>query len=394
MIRLKSRQFRLETQEVFLEELEKYPLWSMQLEGNLPGMKDLRRKVKSKYKSIVISKKEKNIMSLPEGEQTMVFNDMEGVKGTLKELGEALLCNVEVNGEQIFHDFHNLMDMAHTITNEEIKLKHFHQTIFGAVADVNKDLGLSSDEEEEEGNLKIDLQQVPQFKSSLELNDENTTPFTPSKIKEEEEEEKEVKKTSFSLDDFTQENTKIKTDSPCCSKEEEEEEEEEQEKTTGECISKERKKSHSKKNMKRKNTAHKKTSEKKKRKIEEEEEGEQQEQVSDLMKIITNMSEMEMKESDMKLLAAHLDKSTVKSVKSTLDVMGENIPVIHDTFKIILKFALTLQKMLKRIPYKYDESTGEPIIQCSGCHLHCVGNWNLPNPSGRPVKQIEEISKK
>ena len=106
----------------------------------------------------------------------------------------------------------------------------------------------------------------------------------------------------------------------------------------------------------------------------------------ELLKILSNLEKMDMKETDMGLLAKHLDLHTQGTMKKTIEMMADNIPTIFDTFKIICKFTMTLKKMLNCIPYKIDEKTGEPIIQCSGCHLHCVGNWNLPNPAGRPLK--------
>ena len=105
------------------------------------------------------------------------------------------------------------------------------------------------------------------------------------------------------------------------------------------------------------------------------------------LKIVANLEDLEMKESNMALLAEHLDKHARGRMKNTLELIEENIPKIYDTFKVICKFTISLKKMLNHIPFKLDEKTGEPIILCGGCHLHCVGNWNLPNPTGRPSKE-------
>ena len=105
------------------------------------------------------------------------------------------------------------------------------------------------------------------------------------------------------------------------------------------------------------------------------------------LKIMANLEDLEMKESNMALLAEHLDKHTCGRMKSTLELMEENIPKIYDMFKVICKFTISLKKMLNHIPFKLDEKIGEPIILCRGCHLHCAGNWNLPNPTGRPSKE-------
>ena len=105
------------------------------------------------------------------------------------------------------------------------------------------------------------------------------------------------------------------------------------------------------------------------------------------LKIVANLEDLDMKESNMALLAEHLDKHARGKMKSTMELMEENIPKIYDTFKVICKFTISLKNMLNHIPFKIDEQTGEPIILYGGCHLHCVGNWNLPNPTGRPPKE-------
>ena len=109
---------------------------------------------------------------------------------------------------------------------------------------------------------------------------------------------------------------------------------------------------------------------------------------SQFKKLWKNIKGMEMKNSEMELLASHLDEHTQGTLKSARTLINENIPKIHETFQVIYKFTLTLKKMLKAIPYKKDDTTGEPIIECAGCHLHCVSNWNLPGPSGQPTKDL------
>ena len=97
---------------------------------------------------------------------------------------------------------------------------------------------------------------------------------------------------------------------------------------------------------------------------------------------------MEMKNSDMELLAKHLDKNTQGTLKTAKKLINENLPKKHETFQVIYKYALTLKKMLISIPYKKNEDTREVMIQCAGCHLHCISNWNLSSPSGRPMKEL------
>ena len=62
------------------------------------------------------------------------------------------------------------------------------------------------------------------------------------------------------------------------------------------------------------------------------------------LKIVANLEDLEMKESNMALLAEHLDKHAHGRMKSTLELMEENIPKIYDTFKVICKFTISLKK--------------------------------------------------
>ena len=113
---------------------------------------------------------------------------------------------------------------------------------------------------------------------------------------------------------------------------------------------------------------------------------------TDFKQIKKYIEEMEMKNSDMDLLAKHLDENTEGTLKTAKKLINENLPKIQETFQVIYKYALTLKKMLKSIPYKKNEDTGEVMIQCMGCHLHCMSNWNLPGPSGRPTKELAASS--
>ena len=73
---------------------------------------------------------------------------------------------------------------------------------------------------------------------------------------------------------------------------------------------------------------------------------------------------MEMKNSDMDLLAKHLDENTQGTLKTAKKLINGNLPKIHETFQVIYKYALTLKKMLKSILYKKNEDTREVMIVC------------------------------
>ena len=76
---------------------------------------------------------------------------------------------------------------------------------------------------------------------------------------------------------------------------------------------------------------------------------------TDFKQIKKNIEEMEMKNSDMDLLAKHLDENTQGTLKTAKKLINENLPKIHETFQVIYEYALTLKKMLKSIPYRKNE---------------------------------------
>ena len=47
------------------------------------------------------------------------------------------------------------------------------------------------------------------------------------------------------------------------------------------------------------------------------------------LKIVANLEDLEMKESNMAILAEHLDKHAHGRMKSTMELMEENIPKIY-----------------------------------------------------------------
>ena len=51
------------------------------------------------------------------------------------------------------------------------------------------------------------------------------------------------------------------------------------------------------------------------------------------LRIMANLEDLEMKESNMALLIENLDKHAHGRMKSTMELMEENIPKIYDTLK-------------------------------------------------------------
>ena len=60
--------------------------------------------------------------------------------------------------------------------------------------------------------------------------------------------------------------------------------------------------------------------------------GENTRNMEQCLKIVANLEDLDMKESNMAILAEHLDKYARGRMKSTMELMDENIPKIYDTF--------------------------------------------------------------
>ena len=98
------------------------------------------------------------------------------------------------------------------------------------------------------------------------------------------------------------------------------------------------------------------------------------------LKIVANLEDLEMKESNMALLAEHLDKHARGRMKNTLELMEENIPKIYDTFKVICKFTTSLKKMLNHIPFKLDEKNGRTYNTMRRMSFTLRWKLELPQP--------------
>ena len=98
------------------------------------------------------------------------------------------------------------------------------------------------------------------------------------------------------------------------------------------------------------------------------------------LKIIANLEDLEMKESNMAPLAKHLDKHACGRMKTTLELMEENIPKIYDTFKVICKFTISLKKMLNHILFKIDEKNRRTCNTMQGMSFTLCLKLEPPQP--------------
>ena len=81
----------------------------------------------------------------------------------------------------------------------------------------------------------------------------------------------------------------------------------------------------------------------------------------------------------------YLDKHTTESFKSTLEILNENIPKIHNSLVALKSYTKGMDKILKKIPYQINPQTNEVILKCGCCILHCPQNWNMSSSPGCPT---------
>ena len=357
MYQVENVKFRVNTRDYLLENMEKHPLWFNALKERHPEG-DLTEILKSLFKTTLLE------ACLPEKRTLVIINkkftfkSIDNVQTLLTSVGKIFMCNIEMNSVPIYSALENMIILNLKFTENDIQAISLLPTLCGMPSEkpiVQNELDLSSSDSEEEEEVKPPPSFLPSTSNDeggLLSNDDNTRPFTPPN----------------ELDEFFLTNPLVIV-----------KEEPEDDPKPGPSSKPPKKEKSSRKRKKEASSAEQEKNDNKKKKSSTTDEEE-------LLKILSNLEQMDMKETDMGLLAKHLDLHTQGTMKKTINMMADNVPAIFDTFKIICKFTMTLKKMLNYIPYKIDEKTGEPIIQCAGCHLHCVGNWNLPNPTGRPTK--------
>ena len=99
-------------------------------------------------------------------------------------------------------------------------------------------------------------------------------------------------------------------------------------------------------------------------------------------------------DGDMTKFLEHLDHHTKDLFQSTKEVLDENLPIIYNSLATVKSFISLLGKIIKKIPHEIDPISGEIILKCKGCLLHCPQNWSLTSPPGRPTANSIKKKKK
>ena len=310
MYLLNAKQISATTRDKLVDQVEKLPIWTTSLSQSLYGGEPVDgKKVKETFRKVVLECKEKNILVVPGGKK-VAFHTEEDVHRFLLEVGKTFLCNIVVNNSAMYEDMNNFLILNLEIQDDVIKYVSIHPTMFGLGAEMRSqvdDLDLSSDDEDNDF-FSDKSPPLPLFTDA-----EDTRPFSPNLCEKTPKDDCAVqhllKREHRNEDDVTSQ-TKTKE-------------------------KKERKRSSNKRKMVE-STEEKRTPKKKKRK--EEQPANKTGILNDLSAIMANLNDMDMKNTDMTLLAEHLNTHTTGVMKKTCQLMDKNIPKIYETFQVIVKF--------------------------------------------------------
>ena len=87
-------------------------------------------------------------------------------------------------------------------------------------------------------------------------------------------------------------------------------------------------------------------------------------------------------DGDMAKFLEHLDHHTRDLFQSTKEVLDENLPISYNSFATVKSFISSLGQIIKNILHEIDPISGEIILKCKRCLLHCPQNWSLTSPPG------------
>ena len=87
-------------------------------------------------------------------------------------------------------------------------------------------------------------------------------------------------------------------------------------------------------------------------------------------------------DGDVAKFLEHLDCHTKDLYQSTKEVLDENLPIIYNSLATVKSFISLVGKIIKKLLHKIDPISGEIILKCKGCLLHCPQNRSLTSPPG------------
>ena len=151
MYKFQSKDFRCQTRDYLLNSISKFPSWMNALQTWNDCTEDkLTSILKTKLRAILVRGAQDNKYSVANRE--IVFSKIENLGNILEKIGEAFLCNVEINSAPTYLKLENAVCLNLNISEKNITAASLQATIFGLMKGENDlishDLALSSEDED------------------------------------------------------------------------------------------------------------------------------------------------------------------------------------------------------------------------------------------------------
>ena len=137
--------------DYLLDNISKFPAWMNALmTWNDCSEEKLTSVLKGKFKALLMRGGQDNKYSVVSRE--IIFSKIENLGSILEKIGEAFLCNIEMNSTPTYLNLENMVCLNVDITDNNITAISLQTTVCGLLKRENvcisRDLALSSDEED------------------------------------------------------------------------------------------------------------------------------------------------------------------------------------------------------------------------------------------------------
>ena len=151
MYKFQSKDFRCQTRDYLLNNISKFPSWMNALQTWNDCTEDkLTSILKAKFKAVLVRGAQDNKYSA--ANQEIIFSKIENLGNILEKIGEAFLCNIEINSAPTYLNLENAVCLNLNISEKNITAASLQATIFGLMKGENDlishDLALSSEDED------------------------------------------------------------------------------------------------------------------------------------------------------------------------------------------------------------------------------------------------------
>ena len=151
MYKFESKNFRCQMRDYLLDNITKFPAWmNVLMTWNDCSEEKLIPVLKGKFKALLMRGGQDNKYSVVNRE--IIFSKIENLGSILEKIGEAFLCNIEMNSAPTYLNLENMVCLNVDITDNNITAISLQTTVCSLLKGENVciscDLALSSNEED------------------------------------------------------------------------------------------------------------------------------------------------------------------------------------------------------------------------------------------------------